>query len=83
MCVVGFIYDENDFIREVKSLQEKGWNDPDYMARQIVDDHYRHTKVSLHETYQHIVEAMVKVILDNTPEYKDIISKCIVVFQLR
>jgi|GEM_PF-4483767 len=81
--IVGPIWDEWDFLNEVNKMRAAGWNDADYMARQIVDDHYRHTGASLHQTYQHIVEIMVNSILNNDSNYMDTISKNVVVFKIR
>jgi len=62
MPMIGKIRTDNDFIYEVKKMIADGWNDADYMARQIVDDHYRHTGMSLHRS-QHIVEKMVESVM--------------------
>jgi hypothetical protein len=46
--MIGPIHNKQDFEREVAKMQAGGWTDADYMARQLVDDHFRHTGVSLH-----------------------------------
>lgn len=71
--LVDIIRSVEDFEREVGKLRDSGWTDADYIARQIVDDYYRHTGISLHHV-QHLVEAVVQKLLGQEVQLQKLIE---------
>ena len=51
------------FIAKVRKMMGEGWADPDFAARQFVDDYYRETGTSYHYQ-QHIIEAMISEVMN-------------------